>query len=67
MEILSPYNSSSNTVGGITTTKRAVFDSSGAPVTSGQGTFQIMAKAGVSTKAASDYADTITIIASGTF
>ncbi len=67
MEILSPYNVSSNNVGAVTTTKQPVFDSTGAPVTSGQGTFQIMAKAGSSTKAASDYADTITVVASGTF
>lgn len=67
MEILSPYNVSANNVGAVTTTKQAVFDSTGAPVTSGNGTFQIMAKAGNSTKAAADYADTITVIASGTF
>lgn len=67
MEILSPYNVSSNNVGAVTTTKQAVFDSTGAPVTSGQGTFQIMAKASSTTKAATDYGDTITVIASGTF
>ncbi len=67
MEILSPYNVASNNVGAVTTTKQPIFDSTGSPVTSGQGTFKIMAKAGTTTKAASDYKDTVTIIASGTF
>lgn len=67
MEMLSPYNGAGNNVGSVTTSKQAVFDSTGAPVTSGLGTFQIMAKASGVTKAASDYADTITVIASGTF
>ncbi len=67
MEILSPYNVTSSNVGSVTTTKQPIFDSSGSPVTSGQGTFQIMAKAGNATKAASDYGDTITVVASGTF
>lgn len=67
MEILSPYNVTTTSVGAVTTNKQAIFDSTGAPVTSGTGTFQIMAKAGNSTKAASDYGDTITVVASGTF
>ena len=67
MESLSPYNGSSNNVGAVTTSKQAIFDSTGSPITSGTGTFQIMAKASGVTKAASDYTDIITIIASGTF
>lgn len=67
MQIISPYNGSGNNVGLLSTTKRPVFDSSSQPVTSGQGTFEIKAKAGNTTKAATDYADTITIIASASF
>lgn len=67
MEILSPYNSSGNTVGLINTTEQNIFDSSGQAVTSGQGTFQLQAKPSTTAKAATDYTDTITVIATGLF
>lgn len=67
MQIVSPYNGAGNNVGLLSSLKRSLFDSSNQPVTSGQGVFEIKAKAGNTTKAATDYADTITIIASATF
>ncbi len=68
MEILSPYNGSGNTVGILdNVNKRAVFDSTGLPVTSGTGTFQLQAKASINAKIASDYVDIITVIATAVF
>jgi len=67
MEILSPYNGGSTVVGGVSASKAILFDSSNQPVSSGQGTFVLKAKAGMTAKAATDYADLITVIASATF
>lgn len=68
MEKISPYAGAGNNVGLLdNVNKRVVFDSTGAPVTSGTGTFELQAKAGPTARVASDYSDTITIIASGQF
>ena len=67
MEILSPYNGTSNTVGVIDTSKRPLADSTSSPVTNGQVSFDLKAKASNTTPAATDYSDTLTIIASGSF
>ncbi len=67
MEVLSPYNVSGTQVGTVSTTNVNIFDSTNAPVTSGQASFVVKAKPSVNTKIASDYADTITIVASGLF
>lgn len=67
MESISPYNGASNVVGILDSNKRNLFDSTGAPVTSGTGTFQLQAKASSTTPSASDYADTLTVIASASF
>ncbi len=67
MEIISPYNGASDNVGVVDTNKRIMFDSSGAAVTSGQGVFELKAKPSNTAKAASDYADTLTVVASGQF
>jgi len=67
MESISPYNGSGDNVGILNSTKRPLFDSSGSPVTSGQGVFELKAKASSLTKAATDYTDTLTIITSATF
>lgn len=67
MEIISPYNGSANNVGVLNSTKNSIFDSSGQAVSSGQGTFQLQAKPSTTAKAATDYADTITVISSATF
>lgn len=67
MEKISPYNGAGNNVGLLDSNKRIIFDSSGQPVTSGNGVFELQAKASNTAKAATDYADTITIISSATF
>ncbi len=67
LEILSPFNGSGNIVGQVATTKQVLFDSSGAAITNGQGTFEIQAKAGSGAKAATDYSDILTVVASGVF
>jgi len=67
MELINPYNLSGNNVGPVNTSKNAIADSTSAPVTSGTINFELKAKASSSTPAASDYADTITVIASSSF
>ncbi len=68
MRSLSPYNSVTTTVVGLLdTNKRIIFDSTNQPVSSGQGIFELKAKASVTAKAANDYGDIITVIASATF
>lgn len=67
MELLSPYNLGGNNVGPINTSKNAIADSTSAPITSGAVNFELKAKAGTSTPPAVDYADTITVVASGSF
>jgi len=67
MELLSPYNLGGNNVGQINTSKNAIADSTATPVTSGTVNFELKAKAGTSTPPAVDYADTITVVASGSF
>lgn len=67
MQILSPYNGAGDNVGLLDTNKRVIFDSSGQPVTAGRVAFEIKAKASNVAKGASDYADTLTVIASATF
>ncbi len=67
MRIISPYNGASNNVGIIDSTKRPIFDSTGAAVTSGTATFEVKAKASNVAKAATDYSDILTIIGSATF
>lgn len=67
MEKLSPYNGSSNNVGIINSIKQPIFDSTGQPVTSGQGTFNLQVKAGNTAPAATDYADTLTVIAASAY
>lgn len=64
---VSPYNSASQNVGILNTTSRNIFTSSGAPITAGRGSVYLKAKASIITPSASDYADTITMIASSTF
>lgn len=67
MELLSPYNGISNNVGILNTTQQPFADSTGSPVTSGQASFQLMAKPSTTTPAAGDYTDTLTVIATGSF
>lgn len=67
MQIFTPYNGIGDNVGILDTTKRVIFDSSGQQVTAGRAAFEIKAKASNVAKAASDYADTLTVITSATF
>ena len=67
MEIISPYNGNITSVGVIDTTKRVLSDSTSAPVTNGQTTFELKAKASNTTPSATDYTDIITLIGTGSF
>lgn len=67
MRILAPYNGAGSNVGVADSSKRLVFDSTGAPVTTGVGSFELKAKASNTTPAATDYNDTLTILATGSF
>jgi len=67
MEINSPYNGSGQNVGVLDTNKRQLADSSLAPVTSGQVSFSLKAKAKTTTPAAPDYSDILTLIGTGNF
>lgn len=67
MEALLPYNGLSNNVGVVDTTKRYIYDSSAAPVTDGRVSFSLKAKASTTTPPASDYADILTILVTGSF
>lgn len=67
MQLISPYNGASNNVGVIDTAKRTLADSTLLPVTSGQVSFELKAKAKTTTPSATDYTDTLTVIATGSF
>lgn len=67
MEALSPYNGASDNVGVLDTSKRYIYDSSQAAVTGGRVSFSIKAKASSTTPSASDYADVLTILVTGSF
>jgi hypothetical protein len=62
----SPYNVSGTNVGGLSTTSQAIFLTS-APIVGGSGQILLKAKASSLTPAASDYTDTLTVIAAGNF
>lgn len=67
MQLISPYNGAGENVGIINTTKRLLSDSTSAPVTSGQVSFELKAKASATTPSALDYTDTLTVIGTGSF
>lgn len=64
--VSSPYNSEGNSVGVVNPTIREIFSSSG-PVTDGRGSFVLKAKPSTVTPAATDYTDTLTLVASSVF
>lgn len=66
LTIQSPYNGTANNVGGLATTVNTIL-SSATPLTSGSATIQLQAKAANTTPAATDYSDTITMIAAAGF
>ena len=63
---LSPYDLSGNNVGQIGTVANTILTSA-APIVGGQAAIQLQAKASNITPAATDYADTVTIIAAASF
>jgi hypothetical protein len=67
LQAVSPYNGASDNVGVLDTTKRLIFDSNNQPVTSGRGSLLLKAKASAVTEAATDYTDTLTLIATAGF
>ena len=67
MEIDSPYNGTSNTVGVLDTSEREFADSSSSPVNTGTASFLLQARAKSTTPSAGDYTDKITVIATGSF
>lgn len=64
---LSPYSGASENVGLVNTTTREIYSSSAAPVVGGRSSFFIKAKGKTTTPSASDFSDTLTIVASATF
>lgn len=64
---LSPYNSSSDNVGVTDSTIRNLYASSGNPISQGRASFLLKAKTSSLTPSSSDYTETLTIIASGSF
>lgn len=63
----SPYDATGDTVGIVNSTIRELFSSDNAPVTAGRGSILFKVKTSNTTPSANDYADIITLIASGTF
>jgi len=64
---VSPFDLSGENVGFINTFSQTIFSTSGAPIIGGRGSIYLKAKASTTTPAANDFADTITMIASGSF
>jgi hypothetical protein len=67
MKLDSPYDGTSNTVGVVDSSERQFADSSSSPVSGGTASFLLKARAKNSTPSAGDYADTITVLATGSF
>jgi hypothetical protein len=63
---VSPYDGASNNVGALTTTISTIFSSSN-PLTGGTGSVQLKVKPSNATPEATDYADTLTVIAAASF
>lgn len=67
MTIFSPYDGASSNVGLVSSTVRTIFTTSSSPIVSGKGVFVLKLKASNLAPAASDYADTLTVIAAAGF
>jgi len=63
---ISPYDGSANNVGILSTIIKTILDTA-SPVASASATIQLQAKASNTTPAASDYSDTVTVIAAARF
>jgi len=66
LNVIAPYNVSSDNVGIIDTTVRQIFGSS-APIEGGRASLVLKAKSNILTPSSNDYADVITVVASGNF
>ncbi len=66
LSAVSPYNGSSNAVGIANNTIREIFSTT-APITSGLGSFIMMAKTQTATPAGNDYTEVLTTIAAASF
>jgi hypothetical protein len=70
---VSPFNGGTcttghvNTVGAVTTSTQSIYDSGGAAVYGARGEIMVNAENNSTTPAHSDYSDTLTFIATGTF
>lgn len=67
LRALSPYNGASENVGIIDSTTRTILDSTALPVTAGRAAFVLKAIVSSLTPAATDYTETLTLVASATF
>lgn len=67
LDYTSPYNGTSDNVGLMSSTIREIFNSTSSPIFGGRGSVTLKAKASSVTPGGSDYADTITLIATGSF
>ncbi|MEI8343875.1 MAG: hypothetical protein WCF93_02930 [Candidatus Moraniibacteriota bacterium] len=66
LSMVSPYNQSGNNVGIVNSTIREIFSTT-APIVGGSGSFQLKARPNTTARPASDYAETLTMIAAGNF
>jgi len=64
---VAPFDGASENVGAISTSSQEIFNTSGAAITAGRGSIYLKSKAATTTSTASDYTDTLTMIASGSF
>lgn len=67
MAVDSPFDGTSENVGTLTTSPQRIFNSSASPVTAGRASFVTKAKPSSLAPAATDYTDTITIVAAANF
>jgi hypothetical protein len=64
---VSPYAGTLENVGVINTSTQTILNSSANPITAGRASFLLKAITSTTTPAATDYAETITAVASATF
>lgn len=67
INVVSPYNGTSDNVGVIDTTRRILFNTSNSSVTAGRASFLLKAKSSPTTPHAADYNDTLTLVATASF
>jgi hypothetical protein len=67
LTLVSPYNTTTGNVVGILDTSKRVFANSIHPITNGSATFTLKAKVASGSTAATDYTDTLIVIANGSF